>query len=83
VSRVELCNIKIYNYIGLEFKGVRTTNLDQYEVKGIKYNDVLLDGIPHQNLHTIRTDKIKARKYSYKDILPQNIIDQYKDADIL
>lgn len=74
---------KIYNYMSLNFKDIKTTNLDQYQVKGIKYNDVMLDGIPHQNLHTIRTDKIKARKYSYKDILPQSIIDQYKDADIL
>jgi hypothetical protein len=74
---------KIYDYIGLDFKGVRTTDLDQYEVKGIKYNDVLLDGIPHQNLHTIRTDKIKENKINVKDYLPQNIINMYKDADFL
>ena len=74
---------RIYNYMGLDFKGIRTTNLDQYQVKGIKYNDVLLNGFPHQNLHTIRTAKIKARKYDYRDILPQSIIDQHWDSDIL
>ena len=74
---------RIYDYMGLDFKGIRTTNLDQYQVKGIKYNDVLLCGLPHQNLHTIRTAKIKARKYDYRDILPQSIIDQHWDSDIL
>ena len=74
---------RIYDYMGLDFKGIRTTNLDQYQVKGIKYNDVLLNGFPHQNLHTIRTAKIKARKYDYRDILPQSIIDQHWDSDIL
>ena len=74
---------KIYDYMGLKFRGIRTTNLDQYKIKGIKYNDVMLNGIPHQNLHTIRTDKIRAIEYDYKSILPDSIIDQYKGADIL
>lgn len=74
---------KVYDYIGIPFKGVRLTNLDQYEVKGVKYYDHKLDGIPHQGLHTIRTDKIEQIKYDIKEYIPQEIIDQYKNIDVL
>jgi len=75
---------KIYNYLGLEFKGVRTTNLDQYEIKGIKYYDRKLDCIPHQNLHTLRTDKIDPSvEIDVEKHLPKDIIEMFKNSDVL
>ncbi len=75
---------KIYNYLGLEFKGVRTTNLDQYEIKGIKYRDHLFDLIPHQNLHTLRTDKIDPNvEIDVEKHLPKDIIEMFKNSDVL
>tara|TARA_Y100000034_G_C6703557_1_gene310416 strand:- start:337 stop:687 length:351 start_codon:yes stop_codon:yes gene_type:complete len=75
---------KIYNYLGLEFKGVRTTNLDPYEVKGVKYYDKILDNTPHQNLHTFRTDKIHPNaEIDVEKYLPKDIIDLFKNSDVL
>ena len=75
---------KIYNYLGLKFKGVRTTNLDQYEVKGVKYYDKILDNTPHQNLHTFRKDKIHPNvEIDVEKYLPKDIIDLFKNSDVL
>ena len=74
---------RIYKYMGLKFKGVRTTNLDDYEIKGIKYRDVVLDDFPFQDRHTLKKDKIKEEKINPKDYLPLEIYKQFKDADIL
>jgi len=57
---------------------VELKKLRQFEVNGIKYNDDVLG----YSLHTIRTDDISKRKYSYKDVLPQSIINKYKGYDI-
>ena len=57
---------------------VELKELRQFEVNGIKYNDDVLG----YSLHTIRTDDISKRKYSYKDVLPQSIINKYKGYDI-
>ena len=57
---------------------IELKELRQFEVNGIKYNDDVLG----YSLHKIRTDAIARRKYSYKDVLPQSIIDKYKGYDI-
>ena len=74
---------RIYKYMGLKFKGVRTTNLDDYEIKGIKYRDVVLDDFPFQNRHTLKKDKIEEEKINPKDYLPSEIYKQFKDSDVL
>ena len=48
-------------------------NLDDYEIKGIKYRDVVLDDFPFQNRHTLKKDKIEEEKIDPKDYLPSEI----------
>jgi len=57
---------------------IQLKKLKQFEANGIKYNDDVLG----YSLHKIRTDSISKRKYSYKNVLPQSIINIYKDLDI-
>jgi len=74
---------KIHEYIGCPFEEIRTTNLDQYEMKNVKYFDHLLDGIPHQGLHDIRTDSVKRIEYDIEKYLPLEVIKQYEKADLI
>ena len=75
---------KIYDYLVLEFIGVRTSNLYQYEVKGVRYYDKLLDNVPHQNLHTLRPEKIDPSvEIDIEKYLPKDIIDMFKNSDVL
>jgi len=74
---------KIYSFLGIEFTSIDTTNLKQFSINEIEYNDVLIEGIPHQGLHTIRTNEIKKRSYTIEEYLPNEVIKKYKNCDII
>ena len=68
----------IYDFLGIYRFNHRYTNLDQFQVNGMKYDD----NIVGQNLHTIETNSINSNKYNefkenVNDILPKNIIEKY------
>jgi hypothetical protein len=71
--------IKImFNYLEIPFTNFDLSNLKQFSANNVNYND----SIYKAQLHTIRTDKIKLKKYNIKDYLPTNIIKQYSNLDI-
>ena len=74
---------KIYSFLEIEFNSIDTTNLKQFSINGIEYNDVMIEGIPHQGLHTIKTEKIEKSKYKIEDYLPKEIIKKYSNCDII
>ena len=57
---------------------IQLKKLKQFQINGIKYNDNVLG----YELHKIRTDSISKKKYSYRDVLPQSIVNCYKGLDI-
>ena len=69
---------KIFNYLKILFKDFDLSNLKQFSVNNVSYNDSVLAA----KLHTIRTDKIELNKYKIEDYLPSNIIKQYSNLDI-
>jgi hypothetical protein len=66
---------KLSEYVNVD---LHLKPLKQFEINGIEYQDNILG----YTLHKIRTNNISKRKYSYKDVLPQSIIDCYKGLDI-
>jgi hypothetical protein len=69
---------KMFDYLEIPFTNFDLTNLKQFSVNNVNYND----SIYKAQLHTIRTDKIKLTKYNIEDYLPANIIKQYFNLDI-
>ena len=68
----------IYDFLGIYRFNHRYTNLDQFQVNGMKYDD----NIVGQNLHTIETNSINSNNYNefkenVNDILPKSIIEKY------
>jgi hypothetical protein len=71
--------IKImFDYLQISFTNFNLSNLKQFSVNNIGYNDDVLAA----NLHTIRTNKIELNKYNVEDYLPIDIIKQYSNLDI-
>ena len=68
----------MFNYLEIPFTNFDLSNLKQFSANNVNYND----SIYKAQLHTIRTDKIKLKKYNIKDYLPTNIIKQYSNLDI-
>jgi hypothetical protein len=68
----------MFNYLKIPFTNFDLSNLKQFSVNNVDYNDSIYK-LP---LHKIRTDKIKLNKYNVKDYLPANIIKQYSNLDI-
>tara|TARA_R100000541_G_scaffold4223_1_gene11586 strand:+ start:1981 stop:2739 length:759 start_codon:yes stop_codon:yes gene_type:complete len=66
---------KIYNYLEIKYKPIKTTNLKQFELNHIKYDDSILPA----KIHKIRTKKIEKRKYKITDVLPGHLIVKYSD----
>jgi hypothetical protein len=69
---------KMFNYLKITFKNFNLSNLKQFSLNNVTYNDSVLPS----NLHSIRTDKIEFNKYNIKDYLPYHIIKQYSNLDI-
>ena len=68
----------IYDFLGIYRFNHRYTNLDQFQVNGMKYDD----NIVGQNLHTIETNSINSNNYNefkenVNDILPKSVIEKY------
>lgn len=69
---------KIFDYLEIPFTNFDLSNLKQFSINNVSYDDSVL-GV---KLHTIRTDKIKLNKYKIENYLPFNIIKQYSNLDI-
>ena len=72
----------IYDFLGIYRFNHRYTNLDQFNVNGMKYDD----NIVGQNLHTIETNSINSNNYNefkenVNDILPKSIIEKYNNLN--
>ena len=59
----------------IKYKPIKTTNLKQFELNHIKYDDSILPA----KIHKIRTKKIEKRKYKITDVLPGHLIVKYSD----
>ena len=68
----------IYDFLDIPKFKHRYTNLEQFQVNGIKYDDSVF-GV---DLHQIRTNSIKKAEYNVEDILPQRIIEKCKALNI-
>lgn len=70
---------RIYEFLNIKYKKIKTKNFKQFSVKNIFYDDTVLNA----PFHKLRTDKIKKQNYKIEDILPEEIINKYLDLDIL
>tara|TARA_R100001163_G_C5059818_1_gene196530 strand:+ start:215 stop:1024 length:810 start_codon:yes stop_codon:yes gene_type:complete len=67
----------VYDFLGLNHYDHRYTNLDQFELNGISYDDTIVG----KNMHTIKTE-LKLESNPYKKMIPQSIIDRYEHIKI-
>ena len=67
----------IYDYLEIPKFKHRYSNLDQFEVNGMKYDDKFLG----EGLHTIKTDSISKSKYDAYNIIPESIVNKYKKCN--
>ena len=67
----------IYKFLGIPKFKHSFTDLDQFKVNGMEYDDTILG----QGLHTIKTDAIYKEKYDAYNIIPKSIIDKYKQCN--
>lgn len=68
---------KICDYLGINYKPIKTTNLKQFELNKVKYDDSVLPA----KIHKIRTKKIEKRNYKITDVLPGHLIIKYSNAE--
>ena len=69
---------KIYKFFNIDYYNHWFTNLNQFSVNGIEYND----SVPGtaMDMHTIRTEKIGDVPYSIE--LPQSVINKYSGLEL-
>jgi sulfotransferase len=67
---------RIYKFLGIPLWGHRFVNLDQFKVNGIKYDDSIVAG---ENMHTIKTDRIRPTIYKVDKFITQRVFDKYKE----
>jgi len=65
---------KIYNYLKIPPFEHHYTNLDQFKINGIKYNDSVVG----EKLHSIKTDCIVKSDYDAYRLIPKAIVKEYK-----
>jgi len=72
---------KVFNYIGEEYKPIKTKEFEQFSANGIVYDDSVL----FSDHHTIRTDKIKNKQINVDDYLSDKLIAKSTewDADLM
>ena len=75
-SDTELEIERIYKFIGLNKYNHNYTNITQYKINGISYNDNI--NAYYKDLHKLRT-KVSKRDYELRKILPGDVIDRYLD----
>ena len=67
----------VYEFLGVPKFKHRFINLDKFEINGMEYDDAILG----EGLHTIKTDSISKSKYDAYNIIPNSIIDTYKQCN--
>ena len=67
----------VYEFLNIPKFKHSFTNLDQFKVNGMEYDDTIVG----QGLHTIKTDAIYKEKYDAYNIIPKSIIDKYKQCN--
>ena len=67
----------IYEFLDIPKFKHRFTNLDQFKVNDIKYDEAIVG----EGLHTIKTDAIYKDKYDAYNIIPKSIIEKYKQCN--
>ena len=68
---------KIFNFLKTPFETLKTSNINQFSINNIEYNDDIFE-VP---LHTIRTNRIKKDIYKIEDYLPKKLIEKYSEVD--
>lgn len=71
---------KIYQFIGLDKYSHNYTNITQYEINGVRYNDNI--SAYYKNLHKLRA-KVSKRNYELHDILPVDVIEKYSNLSFI
>jgi len=69
---------RIYKFLNINFFNHTLTNIKQFSINNIQYDDSVLNGC----FHTIRTKKIELNTYNINDYLPFTIIKKYSNLDI-
>jgi sulfotransferase len=67
----------VYEFLGIPKFKHHFTNLDQFKVNGMEYDDTIVG----QGLHTVKTDAIYKDTYDAYSIIPKSIIDKYKQCN--
>ena len=63
----------VYDFLKIPKFKHRFSNLDQFEVNGLKYDEALVG----EGLHNIKTNAISKSKYDAYSIIPESIINKY------
>ncbi len=67
----------IYDYLELPKFKHTYTNLNQFKVNNMQYDETPVG----HNLHTIKTDRIEKASYDAYTIIPSSIINKYKECN--
>lgn len=67
----------IYKFFDIERYNHRFTNLEQFKINGVEYNDTVPGTA--KGMHVIRTQKIKAIPYATR--LPESVIHKYSNLE--
>ena len=67
----------IYEFLDIPKFKHSFTNLDQFKVNGMEYDNTIVG----EGLHTIKTDAIYKDKYDAYNIIPKSIIEKYKQCN--
>ena len=68
---------EVYDFLGIPKFKHRFSNLDQFKVNGLKYDDAIVG----EGLHTIKTNAISKSTYDAYSIIPQSIINKYEKCN--
>ena len=68
---------EVYDFLDIPKFKHRFSNLDQFEVNGLKYDDAIVG----EGLHTIKTNAISKSTYDAYSIIPQSIINKYEKCN--
>ena len=70
---------RIYKFLKIKYKKIKTKDFEQFSVKDIFYDDTVLNA----PFHKLRTNKIIKQNYKISDVLSKAIIKKYSNLDIL
>ena len=67
----------IYEFLEIPKFKHRFTNLDQFKINGMEYNEDIVG----EGLHTIKINNISKTNYDAYNIIPSTIINKYKQCN--